>query len=166
MFWLVFEVIKVINNIDKNLSGKSDEIEVKLCKTWFFTLHSSFFISRKTSFRTVKGKVWLRQRSCFIASNMVFHTTKRYLWRGETIPFANFDFVNRTFTVLNSCNHLSVNILQKTSKKWRFFDRVTLSFAQMPFIWAQNSNIIWQIPIHPNAQSGCSAPRHLNAPQQ
>jgi hypothetical protein len=101
---------------DKNLSGKSDEREVKICKTRFFTLHSLFFILRKTSFRTAKGKLSPRQRPCFIASNMVFHTTKRYLWRGKTIPLANFDFVNRTFTVLNSCNHLSVNILQKTSK--------------------------------------------------
>ena len=44
----------VINNIDKNLSGKSDEREVKMCKNWLFTLHSLFFISRKTSFRTAK----------------------------------------------------------------------------------------------------------------
>ena len=47
----------VINNIDKNLSGKSDEIDVKKCKNWFFTLHSLFFISRKTSFRTAKHKL-------------------------------------------------------------------------------------------------------------
>ena len=33
-----------INNIDKNLSGKSDEREVKICKNRLFTLHSSFFI--------------------------------------------------------------------------------------------------------------------------
>jgi hypothetical protein len=32
----------------------------------------------------------------------------------------------------------------KNLKKWRFFDRVTLSFAQMPFIWAQNSTFILQ----------------------
>ncbi len=30
----------------------------------------------------------------------------------------------------------------KNIKKWRFFGRVTLSFAQMAFIWGQNSNII------------------------
>ena len=30
----------------------------------------------------------------------------------------------------------------KNIKKWRFFDRETLSFAQMPFIWAQNLNIL------------------------
>ena len=29
---------------DKNLSGKSDEREVKICKNRFFTLHSLFFI--------------------------------------------------------------------------------------------------------------------------
>ena len=26
-------------------------------------------------------------------------------------------------------------------QKWRFFDRVTLSFALMALIWGQNSNI-------------------------
>jgi hypothetical protein len=30
----------------------------------------------------------------------------------------------------------------KNLKKWRFFDRVTLSFAQMALIWGQNSNNI------------------------
>ena len=44
----------VINNIDKSLSGKSDEREVKMCKNWFFTLHSLFFILRKTSFCSAK----------------------------------------------------------------------------------------------------------------
>ena len=47
----------VINKIDKNLSGKSDEREVKMCKNWLFTLHSLFFISLKTSFRTAKHKL-------------------------------------------------------------------------------------------------------------
>ena len=121
--------------IDKNLSGKSDEREVKLCKTWFFTLHSSFFISWKLSFHTAKGKLSSRQRPCFIALNISFRTTKRYLWQSETIPLANFDFVNRPFTVLNSCNHLSVNILQKTSKngvfstEWPFRDQYPLFFG-------------------------------------
>ena len=44
----------VINNIDKNLSGKSDEREVKMCIIRLFTLHSLFFISRKTSFCSAK----------------------------------------------------------------------------------------------------------------
>ena len=30
----------------------------------------------------------------------------------------------------------------KNLKKWRFFDRVTLSFVQMALIWGQNSNNI------------------------
>ena len=47
----------IINNIDKNLSGKSDEIEVKKYKNRFFTLHSSFLILRKLSFRTAKHKL-------------------------------------------------------------------------------------------------------------
>ena len=47
----------VINNIDKNLLRKSDEIEVKICIIRLFTLHSLFFISRKTSFRTAKHKL-------------------------------------------------------------------------------------------------------------
>ena len=89
---------KNLKNPDKNLLGKSDEREVKMCKIWFFTLHPSFFISQKTSFRTAKGKLWPRQRSCFIASNISFRTTKRYLWRGETIPLANLYFVNREIT--------------------------------------------------------------------
>ena len=109
-----------MNIVYKNLSGKSDERDVKLCKTRFFTLHSLFFISWKLSFHTAKGKLSSRQRPCFIALNISFRTTKRYLWRSETIPLANFDFVNRPFTVLNSCNHLSVNILQKTSKNGVF----------------------------------------------
>jgi hypothetical protein len=41
---IAFFFIFAINNIDKNLSGKSDKIEVKKCKSRFFTLHSSFFI--------------------------------------------------------------------------------------------------------------------------
>ena len=44
----------VINNIDKNLSGKSDEREVKICIIRLFTLHSLFFILRKTSFCSAK----------------------------------------------------------------------------------------------------------------
>ena len=88
-----------INNIDKNLSGKSDEREVKMCKNRLFTLHSSFFILWKVSFRIAKHKLWLRQRPCFIASNITFHTTKHNLWRSETLPLANLFFVNRPFTV-------------------------------------------------------------------
>ena len=89
---------KNMKNPDKILSGKSDEREVKKCKSWFFTLHSLFFISRKTSFRTAKGKLWPRQRLCFVAWNISFRTTKRYLWRSETIPLANLYFVNREIT--------------------------------------------------------------------
>ena len=44
----------VINNIDKSLSGKSDEREVKICKNHFFAHHSSFLILRKLSFHTAK----------------------------------------------------------------------------------------------------------------
>jgi hypothetical protein len=106
----------LVNNLDKNLSGKSGERDVKLCKTWFFILYSSFFILRKLSFRTAKHKLWPPQRSCFIASNISFRTTKRYLWRSETIPLANLYFVNREITDLNPCNKLSVNALRKTSK--------------------------------------------------
>ena len=106
----------VINNIDKNLSGKSDEREVKICKNGLFTLHSSFFILWKVSFHTSKGKLWRGQSLCFIASNMVFHTTKPYLSRTKTLLLTNLYFVNRPFTVLNPCNHLSANMLRKTSK--------------------------------------------------
>ena len=43
--------------LNKNLSGKSDEREVKMCKNRLFTLHPSFFILRKTSFHSAKGKL-------------------------------------------------------------------------------------------------------------
>ena len=105
-----------VNNVDKNLSGKSDEREVKLCKSWFFTLHPSFFILWKLSFRTAKHKLWPPQRPCFTVSNISFGTTKRYLWRSETIPLANSSFVNRPITIQYSYNHLSVNALRKASK--------------------------------------------------
>ena len=105
-----------IKYIDKSLSGKSDEIEVNFCKNLFFTHHSSSLILRKIRFRIAKGKLWPRQRLCFIASNMVFHTTKHGLSRYETLPLANLDFVNCTFTDKQSHNNLSVNTLRKTSK--------------------------------------------------
>ena len=41
-----------VKNPDKNLSGKSDEREVKICKNRGFTLHPSFFILRKLRFLT------------------------------------------------------------------------------------------------------------------
>ena len=87
-----------VNNLDKNLSGKSGERDVKLCKTWFFILYSSFFILRKHSFRTAKPKLWAHQRPCFTASNITFHTTKHGLWRSETIPLANPFYANQPIT--------------------------------------------------------------------
>ena len=46
-----------VKELDKSLSGKSDEREVKMCKNRFSTLYSSFFILRELSSRTAKGKV-------------------------------------------------------------------------------------------------------------
>ena len=46
-----------VKELDKNLSGKSGEIEVKICKNQSFALHPSFFILRELSSRTAKGKV-------------------------------------------------------------------------------------------------------------
>ena len=109
-----------VNNLDKNLSGKSDEREVKNCKNCFFTLHPSFLIFRKLSFRTAKHKLSSPQRPCFTASNITFHTTKHNLWRSETLPFANSLFVNRQITVLNLRNHLLITTLRKTSKNGVF----------------------------------------------
>ena len=43
--------------LNKNLSGKSDEREVKMYKKRLFTLHPLFFILRKTNFHSAKGKV-------------------------------------------------------------------------------------------------------------
>ena len=116
----------IMKEFDKNLSGKSDEREVKMCKTWFFILYSSFFIFWKLSFRTAKHKLWPRQRSCLVAWNMTFHTTKPYLSRTKSLPLANLYFVNRPFTVQNSRNHLSSNTLRKTSK-------ITVFLTEWPF---------------------------------
>ena len=49
--------IIIVKELNKNLSGKSDEIDVKKRKSRFFTLHSSFLILRKHSFHTAKGKL-------------------------------------------------------------------------------------------------------------
>ena len=46
-----------VKELDKNLSGKSGEIDVKKRKSRFFILYSSFFILRELSSRTAKGKV-------------------------------------------------------------------------------------------------------------
>ena len=91
---------------DKNLSGKSDEREVKMCKSGFFTLHSSSPILRKHSFHTAKHKLWLHQRSCFTAWNITFHTMKPYLSHDETLPFANPFFVNKSTKKKFLRNHL------------------------------------------------------------
>ena len=71
---------------DKNLSGKSDEREVKICKNDFspFIFHSSFHYFSfnffpSLRFRSVKGKLSPLQRLCFTAWNMVFRATKPYL---------------------------------------------------------------------------------------
>ena len=47
----------LVKEVDKSLSGKSDEREVKLCKNSFFTLHPSYLILRKLRFRTAKHKL-------------------------------------------------------------------------------------------------------------
>jgi hypothetical protein len=41
-----------MKNPDKNLSGKSDEREVKICKNGSFTLYPSFFIFPSLRFLT------------------------------------------------------------------------------------------------------------------
>ena len=105
-----------MKNPDKNLSGKSDEIEVKICKNRFFPLHSSFFILRKHSFRCAKHNLWVAQSLCFVRWNITFHTMKPYLSHGETLPLANLFYVNRSVTIKHPCNHLSANTLPKTSK--------------------------------------------------
>ena len=122
-----------------------------MCKNSFFTLHPSFFIFSSLSFHTAKGKLWPRQRLCFIAWNMVFHPAKPYLSRTKTLPFANSDFVNRPFTDKYPCNHLSINTLRKTTKvgvfstEWPFRElhppffglKIRILFDKIPFtrIW-------------------------------
>ena len=136
-----------VKELDKNLSGKSDEREVKICKNRFFTLHSSFFILRKLSFRTAKHKLSSPQRPCFTASNITFHTTKHNLWRSETLPLANSYFVNRPFTVLNTCNHLSVNTLRKTSKIAVFSTEVPFRDLHPPFFGVKIRILFDKIPF-------------------
>ena len=51
--WMEWEISE--KYLNKNLSGKSDEREVKMCKKRLFTLHPSFFILWKISFHTAKG---------------------------------------------------------------------------------------------------------------
>ena len=46
----------------QNLVGKSDEREVKICKSRFFALHSQFFILRKLRFLTPIPYLWRCQR--------------------------------------------------------------------------------------------------------
>ena len=96
--------------------GKRDEREVKICKNQFFTLHSSFFIFPLLRFHRAIHKLWPRQRLCFIASNITFHTTKHGLSCCETLPLANLYFVNRTITNQYPRSHLSINALQKTAE--------------------------------------------------
>ena len=52
-----FNVLPLITisekHLYKNLSGKSDEREVKMCKNRLFTLHPSFFILRELRFLTL-----------------------------------------------------------------------------------------------------------------
>ena len=57
-----FTLLNAVKYIDKNLSGKSDEREVKLCKNRVFALHSSFFILRKLRFLTLIPYLWRGQR--------------------------------------------------------------------------------------------------------
>ena len=109
------------------MSGKSYEREVKICKNDFspFIFHSSFHYFSFNFFPSLRfltpiPYLWLRQRSCFVASNITFHTTKHGLWRSETIPLANSFFVNRPFTDINPCNYMSISELRKTSKNGIF----------------------------------------------
>jgi len=81
---------------DKKLSGKSDEIEVKICKNQelptrfgdepnYFLLPNSYFrhclsfAVRKVSFDRAKGYVSPPQTSPFTRRNMVFRAAKPYL---------------------------------------------------------------------------------------
>ena len=114
---------KHMKDFDKNLSGKSDEREVKICKNGSFTLYPSFFIFPSLRFLTPIPYLWASQRICLVALNISFSTTKRYLWRGETLPLANSDYVNREITDKNLCNNLSINALQKSTKSGLLFDQ-------------------------------------------
>ena len=86
-------------------------------------------------FGGAKHKLLPRQSLCFIASNMVFHTTKRYLWRSETLPLAILSFVNRTITDEYPCNHLSINALRITSKNGVFSTEWLFRDQHPPFFW-------------------------------
>ena len=157
-----------VKNPDKNLSGKRDEREVKICKNQFFTLHSSFFIFPSLRFHRAKRKLWPRQRPCFIAPNITFHTTKHNLSRCETLPLANSYFVNYPITNQYPCNHLSVNALPKTAKiavfltEWPFrcqhppfFGvKIRIFLDKFPLCWIRNSTAMSRAFAMPNRR-GC-----------
>ena len=78
-------------------------------------LHSSFFI-----LHFAKAKVSHPHTLALTAPKLMFHRMKHDLSHDETLPLANSDFVNRTFTNNYPCNNLSVNALRKTSKNGVF----------------------------------------------
>ena len=101
----------------------------------------------------------------------MFHRIKHGLSHDETwslaqrnLTFGKFVFCIPPVYSLKSVQPSVVQCITKNIKNQRFFDRVTLSFVLMPFIRGQNSNIIWQNPVHPNLKSGCSVPAHLQCP--
>ena len=160
-----------MKNPDKNLSGKRDEREVKLCKFRFFTLHSSFFVLGKLSFRTAKHKLWPRQRSCFTASNITFHTTKHGLSRCETLPLANLYFVNHPITNQYPRNHLSINALQKTAKIAVFLTDCPFRCQHPPFFGVKirifiykSCNEYFATQVLPNQQFRCNGFGDLQCP--
>ena len=134
-----------MKEVDKNLSGKCDEIEfisVKI-KNYFLLPNSSF-----------------RHRLGLTAPNLRVDRPKGYVSCGETSPFArrNLTFRATKPKLLQICilqtARLQINIRvttchstpYKIPQKLHSFRSKLFSFGKMAIIWGQNSNI----PLHNN----------------
>ena len=91
------------------------------------------------------------------APKTMFHRLKHHLSHDETLPFAQWNLSSRKFgfckLLVYSSKSAQLFVSQrvmKNLKKWRFFDRTTLSWPIPPVFWAQNSNNSWQSIVFTN----------------
>jgi len=85
------------------------------------------------------------------ALKTMFHRLKHNLSHDETLPLAQQNLSSRKFAFckllvysFKSAQLFVSQRVMKNFKKWRFFDRTTLSWPIPPVFWAQNSNNSWQ----------------------
>jgi hypothetical protein len=134
-----------MKEVDKNLSGKSDEIEfisIKI-KNYFLLPDSSFrhrltFTPRKVSFDRPKGYVSCDETWSFARRNLTFRATKPNLSQICILQTARLQ-INILVTTCQSTPY-------KSLQKLHSFRPKLFSFRKMSLIWGQNSNI----PLHNN----------------